>query len=337
MTQSPKDAPPDVRASGAKLQASPSAYERFAADALGISVHWGVYSLDGSKEWIQRLNLIPGDEYARRAAEFTAEKFDANQWLDTFCEAGATAFMVTTKHHDGFCLWDSALTDFTSTRAAARRDCLAELAAACAARNVALHFYFSLLDWHHPDGGGVEIAPPRDWQRFCAFMLGQVEELCRNYGPVAGFLFDGWWPAAKAAEDQTAIDTSLTWPLAELYDLVHTLQPGAMITNNHHVLPLAGEDYQVWEIDLPGENAQGFNCTEIGTKPLMAWMTATGGWSWQPARSDYRTPEQLLSDFQRCRAMNAAYMQNLGPLGDGSLNPQETGLLRRFAALRRSA
>jgi alpha-L-fucosidase len=151
---------------------------------------------------------------------------------------------------------------------------------------------------------------------------------------VDGFLFDGWWPAAKAAEDQTAVDASLAWPFTRLYDLVHTLQPHAMVTNNHHVLPLPGEDYQVWEIDIPGENTQGFNCREIGSRPLLAWMTSTGGWSWQPARTDLRTAERLLADYRRCRAMNAGYFQNLGPEAGGRLNDAEVALLRRFAALR---
>jgi len=322
-------------ASQAKLQASPDGYRRFARDVFGISAHWGLYSIDGSKEWLQRLQLIPRDEYARRALSFDAPNFDAGAWLDTFCEADATAFMITTKHHDGFCLWDSALTEFTAVRTAAKRDLLGELAEACHQRGVALHFYFSLLDWHHPDGGGVEFAAPRDWKAFCAFILGQVEELCRNYGTVAGFLLDGWWPASKAAADQTDVNQNITWPLTTLYDLVHRLQPHAMLTNNHHVLPLSGEDYQVWEIDLPGQNTQGFNCTEIGDKPLMAWMTSTSnGWSWQPDRNDYRTAEQLLADFRRCRGMNAAYFQNLGPMGDGTINPVEVELLRRFSELR---
>ncbi len=328
---------PYAWASQAQLQATPRAYERFARDQFGASVHWGLYSLDGSKEWLRRLEMIPREQYAARMERFAAPRFDAGEWLDTFCEAGATAFMVTTKHHDGFCLFDSANTDFKSTRAAVGRDLVADLASACHERDVALHFYFSLLDWNHPDGGGVEFAPPRDWEAFCAFFLAQVEELCRNYGPVAGFLFDGWWPAAKASEGQTDVETENRWPLTQLYDLIHGLQPDAMITNNHHVLPLAGEDYQVWEIDLPGQNTQGFNSEQIGDLPLMAWMTATqNGWSWQPDRDDYRTGGGLLDDFERCSILGTSFFQNVGPMGDGALNPREVAMLRDFAALRGS-
>ena len=323
-------------ASKAKRQATPQGYQRFARDSFGASAHWGLYSIDGSKEWLQRLQMIPGEEYSKRTRSFTAANFSADHWIDTIAAAGATAFMITTKHHDGFCLWDSRLTDFTAPHSAARRDLLAELAQACQKRNVALHFYFSLLDWHHPDGGGVEFAPPRDWESFCRFMLGQVEELCRHYGPVAGFLLDGWWPAAKAAADQTDVEQAFAWPLTELYDLIHELQPDAMLTNNHHILPLPGEDYQVWEIDLPGQNTQGFNCTQIGNRPLMAWMTSTAnGWSWQPERTDYQTPEQLVANYKRCRELGAVYYQNLGPMGDGALNPKEVDLLKSVSRLLR--
>ena len=144
---------PFAWASRAVLQASPTGYERFASDVFGVSVHWGLYAIDGSKEWMQRLEMIPAEIYSKRMSLFDPSLFDAEEWLDTFCEAGATAFMVTTKHHDGFCLWDSAQCDFTSRHAPARRDILGELASACHSRNVALHLYYSLLDWHHPDGG----------------------------------------------------------------------------------------------------------------------------------------------------------------------------------------
>jgi len=324
-------------ASHATLQAAEPGRARFAADQFGVSVHWGLYSQDGAKEWVRRLEMIPREIYAERAKEFRPEDFDAGRWLDAFCEAGATALMLTTKHHDGFCLWDSGLTDFTSAKSAARRDFVGELAAACHERDVALHFYFSLLDWHHPDGGGVEFGPPRDWEAFCGFLLGQVDELCSRYGKVAGMLFDGWWPEAKAAEDQTDVNSNVVWPLTALYDGVHRLQPGAMITNNHHVLPLPGEDYQVWEIDIPGENTQGFNCPEIGEKPLMAWMTSHGAWSWQPSRADLRNAGQLLADYVRCRKLGASYFQNLGPMASGALNPAEVALLREFQRLRLDA
>jgi len=321
-------------ASQARLQATPAGVERFRKDRLGVSVHFGLYSIDGQKEWHQCLEKIPRDVYARQLGRFNPHQFNAQEWIDEFVEAGATAFMVTTKHHDGFCLFDSELTDFTSTHAPFRRDLIAELAEACHRRKVALHLYYSLIDWHHPQMSSVHFEPAADFAAYCQYMLGQIEELCRNYGSIAGFLFDGWWPKAKATIDQDDIARQNDWPLTDLYDLIHTLQPQAMITNNHHVLPLAGEDYQVWEIDLPGENTQGFNCTQIGQKPLMAWMTATAnGWSWQPERTDYRSAIEIKRYFEACRRMGATIFQNLGPMGDGKLNPVEVALLREVGPM----
>jgi len=321
-------------ASLATLQASPAGYRRFQADSFGVSVHFGLYSIDGQKEWHQCLQKIPRDQYAKRAMQFNPEKFNARQWIELFVECGATSFMVTTKHHDGFCLFDSKLTDFKSTNTPAQRDLILELAEACHERNVALHLYHSLIDWHHPTMSSVDFEPAKDFPVYCRYMLDQVEELCLNYGPIAGFLFDGWWPAAKATADQDDVVEQTDWPYADLFDLIHRLQPDAMVTNNHHLLPLAGEDYQVSEIDLPGKNAQGFNCTQIGNKPLMGWTTMTSnGWSWQPDRTDYRSVEELADYYRGCRELGAMMMQNLGPMGNGELNPIEVDILRRMSRM----
>ncbi len=317
----------------ATTQAGADGVARFKADALGISVHFGLYSCEGRKEWDQCLEKIPREIYARRRELFNPTAFNADAWVEQFVRWGATAFMVTTKHHDGFCLFESKHTDFTSVHAPCRRDLVAELARACERRGVALHLYHSLIDWHHPLMSSVAFELAEDFPAYCDYMLAQISELLTNYGPVAGMLFDGWWPASRATQDQGAVVAEDRWPLGRIYDTIHRLQPDCMITNNHHVLPLAGEDYQVWEIDLPGGNTTGFNCTEIGDRPLMAWMTATAnGWSWQPARTDYRTPEDLVAKFRGARAMGAMFMQNLGPMHDGRLNPIEVELMDAVTA-----
>ncbi len=321
--------------SKARLQASPAGYSRFRADTFGISVHFGLYSIDGQKEWHQCLQKIPRDTYAERMFFFNPVKFNANEWLDLFVESGATAFMVTTKHHDGFCLFDSELTDFSSMHSPFGRDIIAELAEACHRRDVALHLYHSLIDWHHPAMSSVDFEPASDFPAYCRYMLGQIEELCKNYGKVSGFLFDGWWPAAKATTDQNDVVAQDNWPLTEIYDLIHGLQPDTMITNNHHILPLAGEDYQAWEMDLPGENTAGFNCTTIGDKEKMAWITALiNGWSWQPERNDYHTAAQISEYYRKCRSLDASIFFNLGPMGDGRINPVESALLKQLGIKR---
>ncbi len=179
--------------------------------------------------------------------------------------------------YDGFCLWDSALTDFKITNTPFRRDVLAELSAALHERGLGLHFYYSLLDWTHP-------AYRKDWDAYVAYYQGQLRELCSYYGEIGGILFDGYWPRQiwETEEELEWFAPRGPWDLAGAYDLIHTLQPNAVITNNTHILPLKGEDYQVWELDLPGENTTGFNCTEVGDKPTACWWNLNAGWSYQP-------------------------------------------------------
>ncbi len=321
--------------SNATLQANPAGYSRFKADQLGVSVHFGLYSTEGRKEWDQCVEKIPREVYARRRELFNPQGFNAQEWVDEFVRWGATSFMVTTKHHDGFCLFESQYTDFTCTHSPFRRDLLAELARACERRGVALHLYHSLIDWHHPLMSSVDFEPARDFTAYNQFMFAQIKELLTHYGPIAGMLFDGWWPAVRATTDQAEVVKQDNWPLTELYDHIHGLMPQCMVTNNHHVLPLAGEDYQVWEIDLPGKNSMGFNCTDIGELPLMAWMTMLKtSWSWQPAKNgEYLSVDKHVENYRGARELGAMLMQNIGPMGNGRLNPTEVETMRQVAKL----
>ena len=161
--------------SSAKLQASPAGAERFKKDRFGLSVHWGLYSIGANKEWMQALAKIPREEYARLQTRFDPCAFSAGDWIAAAAGAGCTAFLVTAKHHDGFCLFDSRHTDFTAAGAPIGRDLLAELAEACHRHGLSLHFYYSLIDWHHPSAGDCELAPPKDFCDYCRFMLAQIE------------------------------------------------------------------------------------------------------------------------------------------------------------------
>ena len=314
--------------SRAKLQASPDGYERFKRDRFGLSFHFGLYSIGGDKEWSQALLKLPREQYAERMNHFHPDAFDAHEWASLAKKAGCSALMLTTKHHDGFCLFDSDFTGFTSANSPFRRDIVRELADACHKAGMSVHLYFSLLDWNHPLGMDCEFRTAGNWDGFCQFMLNQIQELCTGYGQVDGLLLDGWWPGSKASSNQTRTKERGDWPLTGIYDLVHKLQPGCMITNNHHILPLPGEDYQVWELDMPGENSQGFNCTEIGDKPLMAWFTASeeGLWSWSP-KARYRSPDSVRSLLDKAKSSGASLFLNIGPMGNGDLTTQEKNLL----------
>jgi alpha-L-fucosidase len=317
--------------SSAKLGASEQGVHRFQEAGFGLSVHWGLYSLSThGSEWIYWQDRIPYEIYRQRVAQFNPIRFNAEEWADLMVEAGQKFLMITSKHHDGFCLWDSALTDFKVTHTPFGRDILAELAAALHDRGLDLHFYYSLLDWTHP-------AYRTDWPAYVDYYQGQIRELCTNYGPIGGFLFDGYWPrqAFEGDEESDYFSARGPWDLAGTYDLIHSLQPGAVITNNTHIPPLQGEDYQVWELDLPGENKIGFNCTEVGDKPTACWWNLNHGWSYQPWNHALKSAHEIVSTMQAAKARGAVFALNVGPRPFGDIHPQEQNVLREIGQMLR--
>ncbi len=309
----------------ARLQASAEGVKRFMDAQYGLSVHWGLYSLSHhGGEWIYYQDQIPFETYRQRVSQFNPVRFNADEWGDLMVEAGQKFLFITTKHHDGFCLWDSALTEFKITHTPFGRDVLAELAPALQARGIALHFYYSLVDWTHP-------AYRTDWAAYRAYYQGQIRELCTNYGEIGGFVFDGYWPRAvfETDEERAYFAAGGAWDLAGTYDLIHGLQPNAVIANNTHVPPLKGEDYQVWELDLPGENSIGFNTAEVGDKPLASWWNLNHGWSYQPWNHKLRSVENILSLHEILRERRAVFMLNVGPRPFGDIHPEEQSILRQ--------
>jgi len=316
--------------SAARLQASPEGMRQFQEAPYGLSMHWGLYALSvHGSEWIYYQDLIPYDVYRQRMQRFNPTRFNDEEWADLMVEAGMKTLCITSKHHDGFCLWDTALTDFKVANTPFGRDILAELAAALRARGLGLHFYYSLVDWTHPAYRG-------DWPRYVAYYHGQLRELCTNYGPIGGILFDGYWP--RTTFEGIELDYFAPcgpWELAAAYDLIHELQPDAVITNNTHVLPLPGEDYQLWELDLPGENTIGFNTTEIGDKPTACWWNLNAGWSYQPWNHAVKPAEEILAVYRRARAMQTVFMLNVGPRPWGDIHPEEQAVLRQIGQVLR--
>ena len=318
----------------ARLAASPAGLRDFQEARFGLSAHWGLYSLShGGNEWIYYTDRIPFDVYRRRMEAFDPVRFDAGEWADLMVEAGQMFLVITSKHHDGFCLFHSRYTDFTVAATPFKRDILAELARALDERGLALHFYYSLVDWTHP-------AYRTDWPRYVEYYQNQIRELCTNYGRIGGFVFDGYWPRGEwIDEDPVAAEYFKArgpWDLAGTYDLIHELQPGAVVTNNTHVPPLKGEDYQVWELDLPGENTIGFNTTEIGDRPKACWWNLNAGWSYQPWNHDVKSAESILATYRAVRAADAVFMLNVGPRPFGDIHPEEQAVLRQIGeAIRR--
>ncbi len=169
------------------LQASPAGVQAFVEAKFGLSMHWGLYAIAGRGEWVYYTERIPFEVYRQRLALFNPTRFNAEEWADLLLESGQKFLVITAKHHDGFCLWDAAETEWKITNTAFKRDVLAELAPALHERGLGLHFYYSLVDWTHP-------AYRNDWPAYVAYYQGQLRELLTRFGNIGGILFDGYWP-----------------------------------------------------------------------------------------------------------------------------------------------
>jgi alpha-L-fucosidase len=311
--------------------ATPAGVQAFVDAKFALSMHWGLYALQGRGEWVYFTERVPWETYRRRLEAFNPTRFNAEEWADLMLESGQKFLLITAKHHDGFCLWDAAQTDWKITNTPFKRDVLAELAAALHARGLGLHFYYSLVDWTHP-------AYRTDWPAYVAYYQGQLRELCTGFGPIGGILFDGYWPAVELTTDDERdyFAARGPWDLAGTYSLIHSLQPDAVITNNTHIPPLPGEDYQVWELDLPGENSTGFNTTRVGDKPTAAWWNLNAGWAYAPRTHAVKPAAELVDTLHRVNARGGVFMLNVGPRPWGDIHPDEARVLREMGTLLRA-
>ncbi|MGQ9479641.1 MAG: alpha-L-fucosidase [Thermoproteota archaeon] len=293
---------------------------------FGIFIHWGIYSILGRGEWVMHNERISIDEYEKLTGQFNPELFDADEWISIFKESGAKYITFTTKHHDGFCMYDSSLTDYKVTRTPFGRDVLRELVDAARRNGLRVFFYYSLLDWHHPDYYPLGLTgqysgrrPGGEWEKYLEYYMCQVKELCEKYREVGGFWFDGWWDKPDA-----------DWRLNELYEMIHSLQPSALIGNNHHVNPFPGEHFQIFEQDAPGENTAGFNKAGISKLPLETCMTINNSWGYNKDDRNYKSSEELVRILKKVNMLGANLLLNVGPLPTGELDPEQVKRLREI-------
>jgi len=295
--------------------------EQFLDNRFGMFIHWGLYSLLGRGEWVMHVEQIPPAEYKQLAPRFNPGRFNADEWVAIAADAGQRYMVITSRHHDGFSMYDTALSEYKVTNTPFKRDPINELATACARRrDVKLGFYSSLLDWQHPayrfrDESGLA------WSDYLDFLHGQVRELCTQFGEIASIWFDGDWPL-QALDDQTVyFKPGGSFEYEKLYGMIHDLQPNAVISNNRHAEPLPGEDIQEFEQDLPGMNTAGFNTATVSGIPLEACMTINGNWGFHQDDHNHKTSRHLVHLLVRCAGMGANLLLNVGPTPDGEILP----------------
>jgi alpha-L-fucosidase len=298
---------------------------------FGMFIHWGVYSVLGDGEWVMHNRQMPVEDYEKLPEQFNPVDFDPAEWVRVAKRAGMRYITITSKHHDGFAMWDSKVSDYNIVDATPYgKDVLKMLAEECARQGIELFFYHSHLDWRHPDyyprgKTGQHSGRPDegDFDSYLDYMDAQVAELASgDYGQLAGFWFDGWWDQHINEDDKADRSTHVDWRLSQTYDLIHRLQPQAIIGNNHHVLPFEGEGFQMFERDLPGENQFGYNTTAIGELPLETCDTMNGAWGYNAADHDFKSSTELVHYLVRAAGYDANFLLNVGPTPQGTFQPE---------------
>lgn len=294
--------------------------EWFQDAKFGMFIHWGIYSVLGVHEWVMETQSIDKKSYEKVASFFNPTAFNAEEWVLLAKATGMKYITITTKHHDGFALFDSQLTDWDIVdRTVYQKDIIEELAKACEKHDIKLFFYYSQLDWHHNDyfpRGQTGKASGRpdtgNWDDYISFMNGQLTELLTNYGDVAGIWFDGWWDKKEA-----------DWQLRKTYDLIHKIQPRALIGSNHHQAPKEGEDFQMFEKDLPGQNKGGFSAeAKIGRLPLETAETMAHRWGFSLQDKAYKSSKELIHYLVKAAGHNSNFLLNVGPMPNGKIQQE---------------
>lgn len=288
------------------------AREMFRQMRFGMFIHWGIYSLLGRGEWVMYHEKIPVQEYEKLMQQFNPVHYNPREWVALAKRAGMRYITITTKHHDGFCMYDSALTDYKITNTPYKRDVIAELVHECRRQRVAILFYYSPLDWHHP-------AYNSDWEVYTRYWHRQVLELIRKYKPM-GIWLDGCWHKPD--------NIDATWRLSELYREMRRIAPGILIGNNHHQQPLPDEDIQTFEQDLPGENTAGFNkAIPAGGALYETCMTINNSWGYNAQDHNHKSPERIVRLLAECAGRDANFLLNVGPKPDGTIQSEHVECL----------
>ncbi|MGM9786532.1 MAG: alpha-L-fucosidase [Candidatus Cryptobacteroides sp.] len=296
--------------------------EAFSNARFGIFLHWGIYSMFGQGEWYLNGCGAGNDEYAKAAGGFYPASFDAREWVSAIKNSGAGYICFTTRHHDGFSMFDTEESPYNIMDATPfKRDIVRELADECHSQGIRLHLYYSLIDWGRDDypmgKSGKETGKDvskADYNSYHRFMDAQLTELLTNYGEIGAIWFDGFWDHDKDAQP-------FDWNLGPIYDHIHALQPACLVANNHHLDPMPGEDIQLFERDLPGENKSGYsgNKSVSISLPLETCETMNGIWGYRVADQNYKSLDEIVRLLVGAAGKGANLLLNIGPQPDGRL------------------
>jgi len=281
---------------------------------FGMFIHWGVYSVIGRGEWVKYQEKMPDEEYISYARHFKTQNYNPEEWVKLAKEAGMKYLVLTTKHHDGYCLFNTKTTDFSSVKIGPRRDLVAEYVKACRKEGMKIGFYYSLIDWSRPIAYQGPERNPAAWQKLVEHIHAQVKELCTHYGKIdilwydGGFYINGREICRAAAKD---------WQAKKLNAMVRKYQPDILI-NNRSGLP---EDF-----DTPEQHI-------ISSAPGRIWeacMTMNKHWGYSRRDNIWKSPRELIHHLTTCVGGGGNYLLNVGPKPDGTIPGESVRQLRRI-------
>ena len=308
----------------------------FIHDRFGMFIHWGLYALPARGEWVKSQERMRDEDYQKFFEHFDPDLFDPTEWVRVARQAGMKYFVFTAKHHDGFCLWDTQQTDYKVTRTPFGKDVLRLVVDAFRAEGLRVGFYYSLIDWHHPDFT-LDVFHPlrdhleaeklnavRDMRRYAAYVRAQVRELLTGYGPVDILWMDYSYP--KNSYKGFPGKGHLDWESDELYRLIRELAPRIILNNRMDLQDVPPDIYSP-------EQDQPTGWLHVNGQPVV-WETChtfTGSWGYHRERAAWAKPEQLIQFLIDRVAFGGNLLLNVGPTARGALAPNTLDALRVYA------
>ena len=268
------------------------------AAKFGMFIHFGLYSQHARHEWAMEDEAIPIGEYTPLAQQFNPKPGSQRAWAKLAKAAGMKYMVMTTKHHEGFCNFDTKLTDYCATKQGPKRDLVREYVEAARAEGLRVGFYYSLMDWHHPDGARCA-TDPEARRRFVAFTHGLIRELMTNYGKIDILWYDVSWPLDRAG-----------WESEKMNAMVRELQPDIIVNNRNHL---------IGDFSTPEQKI----VAETNGRAWESCMTLNDSWGFQRADDNWKSAKTVVRNLISCARDGGNYLLNIGPRGDGSI-PEES-------------
>lgn len=277
---------------------------------FGMFIHWGLYSIPARHEWVMEMEGIPVSEYELLAKQFKPKPNAAREWAKLAKRAGMKYMVMTTKHHEGFCLFDTKTTSYCAPRQAAGRDLVREYVAAVRSEGLRVGFYYSLMDWHHPDGARCKTDEAAR-KRFVEYIHAQIRELMTNYGKIDILWYDVPWPLDVAG-----------WESVAMNRMVFELQPDIIVNNRNDPKKLMGD------FSTPEQRIEAAE----GGKAWEACMTMNDSWGYHATDDAWKTPKQVIRNLITCAHDGGNYLINVGPKADGSIPEESVRILNTVGA-----